>query len=38
MFFKVVVEFFVIKILKEFGKMRVGIDDENINFNRGINL
>lgn len=38
MILKVVVEFLVIKILKRFGKMRVGIDDENINFYRGINL
>lgn len=27
----------VIKILKGFGKIRVGIDDEIINFFRGIN-
>nr|XP_034307957.1 uncharacterized protein LOC105340078 isoform X3 [Crassostrea gigas]XP_034307961.1 uncharacterized protein LOC105340078 isoform X3 [Crassostrea gigas] len=33
----VVVEFLAIKILKGFGKTRVGIDDENINLHRGTN-
>lgn len=37
MILKVVVEFLAIKILKGFGKTRVGIDDENINLHRGTN-
>lgn len=37
MILKVVVEFLAIKILKGFGKTRVGIDDENINLHKGTN-